>query len=57
MKVFARGGQTIYDDSSANSYFRVSEGKLAIAIFTIGYVGGVKKEAWLINTIQDLINN
>lgn len=57
MKVFARGGQTIYDDSSANSYFRVSEGKLAIAIFTIGYVNGVKREAWLINTIQDLINN
>ena len=57
MKVFARGGQTIYDDSTANSYFRVPEGKLAIAIFTIGYVGGVKKEAWLINTVQDLINN
>lgn len=57
MKVYARGGQVIYDDSTTNPYFRVPEGKLAIAIFTIGYVGGVKKEAWLINTIQDLIND
>ena len=57
MKVYARGGQYIYDDSTTNSYFRVPEGKLAIAIFTIGYVNNVKREAWLINTIQDLIND
>lgn len=57
MKVFARGGQKIYDDSSANSYFRVSEGRLAIAVFTIGYINKVRTEAWLINTIQSLIND
>lgn len=57
MKLFARGGQVIYDDHTVNSYHKVYEGRIAIAIFTIGYVEGVKKEAWLINTIPDLIQD
>lgn len=57
MKVYARGGQVIYDDSTVNSYFRVKEGQLVFALFTIGYVNGVKKEAWLINTLRDLIQD
>lgn len=57
MKIYARGGQVIYDDHTVNSYHKVYEGQMAVAIFTIGYVGGVKKEAWLINSINDLIND
>lgn len=57
MKLLARGGQVIYDDHTVNSYHKVYEGRIAIAIFTIGYVAGVKKEAWLINTIPDLIQD
>lgn len=57
MTIYTRGGQVIYDDHTANSYHKVWEGKMAIAIFTIGYVNGVKKEAWLINTISELIND
>lgn len=57
MKLYARGGQLIYDDHTVNSYHKVYEGKMAVAIFTIGYVDGVKKAAWLINTISELIND
>lgn len=57
MKVYTRGGQVIYDDNTVNPYFRVSVGRLVIAIFTIGYINGVKKEAWLINTVSELIND
>ncbi|WP_373248850.1 hypothetical protein [Bacteroides thetaiotaomicron] len=57
MKIYARGGQLIYDDHTVNNYHKVYEGKMAVAIFTIGYVAGVKKEAWLINTISELIND
>lgn len=57
MKVFARGGQVIYDDHTANSYFRVTEGRLVFAIFTIGYIDNVRKEAWLINTVRDFIED
>lgn len=57
MKIYARGGQVIYDDHTANSYHKVYEGQMAVAVFTIGYVAGVKKEAWLINSINELIND
>lgn len=57
MKVFARGGQVIYDDHTANSYFRVTEGRLVFAIFTIGYIDNVRKEAWLVNTVRDFIED
>lgn len=48
MRVYPRGGQILYDDSSANDYYDIGEGQGAIFHFTIGYVGGVKKEAWLV---------
>ena len=57
MKVFTRGGQVIYDDHTANSYFRVTEGRLVFAIFTIGYIDNVRKEAWLVNTVRDFIED
>lgn len=49
MRVYPRSGQVLYDDSSTNDYYDLGEGWGAICHFTIGYVGGVKKEAWLIS--------
>lgn len=57
MKCYARGGQKIYDDHTVNSYFRVPCGCLAIAIFDRCYINNVLTEAWLINSINTLINN
>lgn len=57
MKCYARGGQKIYDDDSVNTYFRVPCGSLVIAIFDRCYINNVLTEAWLINSINTLINN
>lgn len=56
MKCYARGGQKIYDDDSVNSNFRVLCGHLVVAIFDRCYINNVLTEAWLINTISDLIH-
>lgn len=52
MRVYPRTGQVLYDDSSENSYYDVSEGQMMIAVFTIGYVNSVKKEAWLVSRFK-----
>lgn len=57
MRCYARGGQKIYDDDSVNSYFLVPCGSLVIAIFDRCYINGVLTEAWLINSINTLIND
>lgn len=57
MKCYARGGQKIYDDSTVNSYFRVPCGSLVIAIFDRCYINNVLTEAWLVNSINTLIND
>lgn len=57
MKCYARGGQKIYDDNTVNSYFRVPCGSLVIAIFDRCYINNVLTEAWLINSINTLIND
>lgn len=49
IRIYPKGGQVLYDDSSTNDYYDLGEGWGAICHFTIGYVGGVKKEAWLIS--------
>lgn len=52
MRIAPRGGQKLYDDHTENAYIDVGEGWAAICEFTIGYVNGVKKEAWLISKFR-----
>lgn len=49
MRVYPRIGNVLYDDSSQNDYYDIGEGQGAIFHFTIGYIDGVKKSAWLVS--------
>lgn len=49
MRVYPRGGNVLYDDHTQNDYYDIGEGQGAIFHFTVGYVDGVKKSAWLIS--------
>ena len=49
MRVYPRNGNVLYDDSSQNDYYDIGEGRGAIFHFTIGYINGVKKSAWLVS--------
>ena len=48
MRVYPRSGNVLYDDSSQNDFYDIGEGQGAIFHFTVGYVNGVKKSAWLV---------
>lgn len=47
MRVYPRSGNVLYDDHTQNDYYDIGEGQGAISHFTVGYVDGVKKSAWL----------
>lgn len=49
MRVYPRSGNVLYDDSSQNDFYDIDEGQGAIFHFTVGYVNGVKKSAWLVS--------
>lgn len=49
MRVYPRSGNMLYDDHTQNDYYDIGEGKGAIFHFTVGYVDGVKKSAWLVS--------
>lgn len=49
MRVYPRSGNVLYDDHTQNDYYDIGEGQGAILHFTVGYVDGVKKSAWLIS--------
>lgn len=49
MRVYPRSGNVLYDDSSQNDFYDICEGQGAIFHFTVGYVNGVKKSAWLVS--------
>lgn len=49
MRVYPRSGNMLYDDSSQNDFYDIGEGQGAIFHFTVGYVNGVKKSAWLVS--------
>lgn len=49
MRVYPRSGNVLCDDSSQNDYYDIGEGQGAIFHFTIGYIDGVKKSAWLVS--------
>lgn len=52
IRVYPRSGQHLYDDSSENSYYDIGQGQMGIFVFTVGYIEGVKKEAWLVNRFK-----
>ena len=56
MRVYPRSGQTLYDDSTANDYYDVTQGEMLVAIFTIGYITSnnttTKVEAWLVSKFK-----
>lgn len=49
MRVYPRSGNVLYDDHTQNDYYDIDEGQGAIFHFTVGYVNGVKKSAWLVS--------
>lgn len=49
MRVYPRSGNVLYDDHTQNDYYDIGEGQGAIFHFTVGYVDGVKKSAWLVS--------
>lgn len=49
MRVYPRSGNVLYDDHTPNNYYDIGEGQGAIFHFTVGYVDGVKKSAWLVS--------
>lgn len=49
MRVYPRSGNGLYDDHTQNDYYDIGEGQGAIFHFTVGYVDGVKKSAWLVS--------
>lgn len=49
MRVYPRSGNVLYDDHIQNDYYDIGEGQGAIFHFTVGYVDGVKKSAWLVS--------
>lgn len=51
MRVYPRSGNVLYDDHTQNDYYDIGEGQGAIFHFTVGYVDGVKKSAWLVSLI------
>ena len=49
MRVYPRSGNMLYDNHTQNDYYDIGEGQGAIFHFTVGYVDGVKKSAWLVS--------
>lgn len=49
LNIYPLTGHYIYDDTSENTYYPFSEGQGGMFVFTIGYVNGVKKEAWIVS--------
>ena len=49
MRFRPRSGNLIYDDTSVNDYYDFGEGQGGMFVYTVGYVDGVKKQAWLVS--------
>jgi hypothetical protein len=49
MRFRPRSGHLIYDDTSVNDYYDFGEGQGGMFVYTVGYVDGVKKQAWLVS--------
>jgi hypothetical protein len=51
MRVYPRNGQAIYDDSSANDYIDVGEGRMMVASFVKASISGNTVQAWVIKLL------
>lgn len=49
MRFRPRSGYLIYDDTSVNDYYDFGEGQGGMFVYTVGYIDGVKKQAWLVS--------
>lgn len=49
LNIYPLTGHYIYDDTSENTHYPFSEGQGGMFVFAIGYVNGVKKEAWIVS--------
>ena len=49
MRFRPRSGYLIYDDTSVNDYYDFGESQGGMFVYTVGYVDGVKKQAWLVS--------
>lgn len=49
MRFRPRSGYLIYDDTSTNDYYDFGEAQGGMFVYTVGYVDGVKKQAWLVS--------
>ena len=49
MRFRPRSGYLIYDNTSVNDYYDFGEGQGGMFVYTVGYVDGVKKQAWLVS--------
>ncbi|MBQ7776905.1 MAG: hypothetical protein IJ379_13395 [Lachnospiraceae bacterium] len=49
MRVRPYTGHVLYDDTSKNDYYDFGSGQGGMCVFTIGYIDGVKTEAWVIS--------
>lgn len=52
MRVYPRGGQILFDDSTQNDYYDAGNGQMIIAMFSRLSLDGVNKEAWLLSRVK-----
>lgn len=52
MRVYPYPGQKLYDDSSENTYYDVSEGQTLLAFCFMAAVNNVSYVSWAINKIK-----
>jgi hypothetical protein len=52
MRIYPRSGQVIYDDNTANDYYDCACGECLMAMYTIGYLNSVEKDAWLVGKFK-----
>ena len=49
LRFYPRSGQYLYDDDSANDYYEIGCGQMAVLWFTRFYVNSVVRDAWTIS--------
>lgn len=50
--LMSRGGQKMYYNNNVVNSFKIVSGETAMCIFCIGYIAGVKTEAWIVNSFK-----
>lgn len=52
LRIDTQSGQTIYDDNTANDYYDVNTGQMAIFTFQVYYINKVRTEVWSVNRFK-----